>query len=106
MAARIRKGDTVVVIAGKDKGRTGKVLEVRPRDERVVVEGINMVRRHVKPSVADPQGGIKSREAAIHVSNVALRDPKTGAATRVGFKVLDDGRKVRIAKRSGVQIDV
>jgi large subunit ribosomal protein L24 len=79
---------------------------VRPRDERVVVEGINMVRRHVKPSVADPQGGIKSREAAIHVSNVALRDPKTGAATRVGFKVLDDGRKVRIAKRSGVQIDV
>ena len=106
MAARIRKGDTVVVIAGKDKGRTGKVLEVRPRDERVVVEGINMVRRHVKPSVADPQGGIKSREAAIHVSNVALRDPKTGGATRVGFKVLDDGRKVRIAKRSGVQIDV
>jgi large subunit ribosomal protein L24 len=106
MAARIRKGDTVVVIAGKDKGRTGKVLEVRPRDERVVVEGINMVRRHVKPSVADPQGGIKSREAAIHISNVALRDPKTGAATRVSFKVLDDGRKVRIAKRSGVQIDV
>jgi large subunit ribosomal protein L24 len=106
MAARIRKGDTVVVIAGKDKGRSGKVLEVRPRDERVVVEGINMVRRHVKPSVADPQGGIKSREAAIHASNVAIRDPKTGQATRVGFKVLDDGRKVRIAKRSGVQIDV
>ena len=106
MAAKIKKGDTVIVIAGKDKGRSGKVLEVRPAAERVVVDGVNLVKRHTKPSMADPQGGVKTMPAALHVSNVAMRDPKTGQATRVGFKVLEDGRKVRIAKRSGVQIDV
>ncbi|MBI1249852.1 MAG: 50S ribosomal protein L24 [Alphaproteobacteria bacterium] len=106
MAAKIKKGDSVIVLAGKDKGREGRVLEVRPVDQRVLVEGVNMVKRHTKPSYADPQGGVKEREAALHISNVALRDPKTGKATRVGFKTLDDGRKVRVAKGSGVQIDV
>jgi large subunit ribosomal protein L24 len=106
MAAKIKKGDTVIVIAGKDKGRSGRVIEVRPSEDRVVVEGVNMVRRHVKPSMADPQGGIKAREAAMHVSNVAMRDPKTGKPTRVGFKTTADGRKIRVAKGSGVEIDV
>jgi large subunit ribosomal protein L24 len=106
MAAKIKKDDTVIVLAGKDKGRTGKVLKVLPAADRVVVEGVNMIKKHVKPSMADPQGGIKSQEAALHISNVALRDPKTGKATRVGFKTLDDGRKVRVAKGSGVTIDV
>ena len=109
MAAKIRKGDTVIVLAGKDKGNSGKVLEVRPREDRVVVEGINLVKRHTKPDMANPNGGVISKEAAIHVSNVAIRDPKTGKATRVGFKVVGEGaqqRKVRIAKGSGVQIDV
>jgi large subunit ribosomal protein L24 len=106
MAARIRKDDVVVVLAGKNKGAVGKVLKVFPDAERVIVENVNVVARHVKPSIADPQGGIKRQEASIHVSNVALRDPKTGKATRVGFKTLPDGRKVRVAKGSGVQIDV
>ena len=109
MAARIRKDDTVVVIAGKDKGRTGKVVRVLTADDRVVVEGVNMIKRHTKPDMAHPNGGVVSREAPIHISNVALRDPKTGKATRVGFKVVGEGakqRKVRIAKGSGVQIDV
>lgn len=106
MAARIRKDDVVVVIAGKDKGRTGRVIKVMPKDERVLVEGVNMVKRHTKPDIAHPQGGVIAKEAAIHWSNVALRDPKTGKPTRVGFKVNDKGRKVRIAKGSGVEIDV
>ncbi|MGE0830002.1 MAG: 50S ribosomal protein L24 [Hyphomonadaceae bacterium] len=106
MPAKIKKGDTVIVIAGKDKGKSGRVLEVRPSDERVVVDGVNLVKRHLRPSMADPQGGVKTQPAAIHISNVAMRDPKSGEATRVGFKTLDDGRKVRIAKRSGVEIDV
>lgn len=106
MAAKIKRGDTVIVLAGKDKGRSGRVLKVMPAENRVVVEGVNMARKHVKPSMADPQGGVKSVEAPLHVSNVAMRDPKTGEATRVGFKVLENGEKVRIAKRSGVQIDV
>jgi large subunit ribosomal protein L24 len=109
MAAKIKKGDTVIVLAGKDKGRSGRVLEVRPQEERVVVEGVNLVKRHLKPSMADPQGGVKTREAAIHISNVAIRDPQSGGPTRVGFKFVGEGagrRKVRIAKRSGVQIDV
>lgn len=106
MAARIRKDDTVVVIAGKDKGRTGKVLKVLPKEERVVVEGVNMIKRHTKPDMANPNGGVVSREAALHISNVALRDPKTGKPTRIGFKVNDKGRKVRVAKGSGVEIDV
>ncbi len=105
MAAKIKKDDTVIVLAGKDKGRTGKVLKVFPTADRVLVEGVNMIKKHVKPSMSDPNGGIKQQEAALHVSNVALRDPKTGKATRVGFKTLEDGRKVRIAKGSGVTID-
>jgi large subunit ribosomal protein L24 len=104
MAARIRKGDTVVIIAGRDKGKSGKVLEVRPDDNRAVVEGVNLIKRHTKASMGDPQGGIKTREAAIHLSNVALRDPSTGKPTRIGFKVNDKGLKVRVARRSGVEI--
>jgi large subunit ribosomal protein L24 len=106
MAARIRKDDTVIVIAGKDKGASGKVLKVLVKEERVVVEGVNLVKRHTKPDIAHPQGGVVSREASLHLSNVALRDPKTGKPTRVGFKVNDKGRKVRVAKGSGVEIDV
>jgi large subunit ribosomal protein L24 len=106
MAAKIKKGDTVIVLSGKDKGNVGKVVRAIPTEDRVVVEGVNVVARHVKPSVADPNGGIKRFEAPIHLSKVAIRDPSTGKATRVGFKTLPDGRKVRIAKGSGVQIDV
>jgi large subunit ribosomal protein L24 len=106
MAAKIKKGDTVIVLAGRDKGRQGRVMDVMPREKRVVVEGVNMVKRHTKPSMGAPQGGVIAKEAPIHVSNVAMRDPKTGKATRVGFKTLDDGRKVRVAKASGVTIDV
>ncbi|MFT3726572.1 MAG: 50S ribosomal protein L24 [Terricaulis sp.] len=109
MVARIRKDDTVIVLAGKDKGRSGKVLKVLTKEDRVVVEGVNMIKRHTKPDMANPNGGVISKEAAIHVSNVALRDPKTGKPTRVGFKTVGEGtsaRKVRIAKGSGVQIDV
>jgi len=106
MVARIRKDDTVIVIAGKDKGRSGRVLKVLPSEERVVVEGVNMAKRHTKPDVANPQGGVIAKEASLHISNVALRDPKTGKPTRVGFKVNDKGRKVRVAKGSGVEIDV
>jgi large subunit ribosomal protein L24 len=106
MVARIRKDDTVIVIAGKDKGRSGRVLKVLPTEERVVVEGLNLAKRHTKPDVANPNGGVISKEASIHLSNVALRDPKTGKPTRVGFKVNDKGRKVRVAKGSGVEIDV
>ena len=106
MAARIRKDDTVIVIAGKDKGRSGRVLKVIPSEDRVVVEGVNLAKRHTKPDMANPQGGIIAKEAPLHISNVALRDPKTGKPTRVGFKVNDKGRKVRVAKGSGVEIDV
>jgi large subunit ribosomal protein L24 len=106
MAARIRKGDTVIVLAGKDKGKSGRVLEVRPDADRAVVEGVNTVRKHTKPSMSDPQGGVKTKEASIHMSNIALRDPQTGKATRVGFKTNAKGVKVRVAKRSGVEIDV
>ena len=104
MAAKIRKGDKVVVLAGKDKGKTGEVVEVRPSEERAVVRGVNMVRRHTKQS-AQSEGGIIAKEAAIQLSNIAIADPKDGKATRVGFKILDDGRKVRFAKRSGDVID-
>jgi large subunit ribosomal protein L24 len=109
MAARIRKDDTVIVLAGKDKGRSGKVIRVMPDDDRVLVDGVNMMKRHTKPDMANPNGGVISKPAPIHISNVALRDPKTGKATRVGFKTVGEGaqrRKVRIAKGSGVQIDV
>jgi large subunit ribosomal protein L24 len=106
MAAKIKKGDTVIVLAGKDKGRSGQVLKVLPDEGRVVVQGVNMVKRHVKPSMTDPQGGVKEKEASLHVSNVAMRDPSSGGPTRVGFKVRADGEKVRVAKKSGVEIDV
>ena len=104
MAAKIKKGDKVVVLAGRDKGRDGEVLEVMPKDERAIVRGINMVKRHTKQSQTE-QGGIISKEATIHLSNLAIADPKTGKPVRVGFKVLEDGRKVRVAKGSGELID-
>ena len=100
MAAKIKKGDRVVLLTGKDKGKQGAVLRVLPKDERVVVEGLNMVQRHTRPTQADPQGGIKHKEASLHVSNVALVDPKTGGPTRVGFRIEGD-KKVRFAKKSG-----
>ena len=106
MVARIKKDDTVVIIAGKDKGRSGKVLMVMPKEDRVVVEGLNMVKRHTAPNITHPIGGVVSKEAPLHISNVALRDPKTGKPTRVGFKTNDKGVKVRVAKGSGVEIDV
>ncbi len=107
MAAKIKKGDTVIVIAGRDKGRTGEVIEMRREDGRVLVRGVNMVKRHQRQTAAQ-EGGIVSKEASIHVSNVALADPKDGKPTRVGFKLVgkdDDRKKVRFAKRSGVEID-
>ncbi len=104
MAAKIRKGDKVVVLTGRDKGRSGEVVEVRPDDARALVRGINMVKRHQKQS-ASQQGGIISKEGTIHLSNLALADPKDGKPTRVGFKLMKDGKKVRVAKRSGVEID-
>jgi large subunit ribosomal protein L24 len=107
MAAKIRKGDKVVLLTGRDKGRTGEVFEVRPDDNRVMVRGINMVKRHQKQT-AQQEGGIISKEAPVHLSNVAIADPKDGKPTRVGFKFVgtgEDRKKVRIAKRSGVEID-
>jgi large subunit ribosomal protein L24 len=106
MVARIRKNDTVIIIAGKDKGRSGRVLAVMPKEDRILVEGINMMKRHTAPNVTHPNGGVISKEAPLHASNVALRDPKTGKPTRVGFKTNDKGVKVRVAKGSGVEIDV
>jgi len=103
MAAKIRKGDPVVVLAGKDKGRTGTVTKVFPKEQRVLVAGINMVQRHTRPSQGDPQGGIKNKEAPIHLSNVAVVDSK-GKPTRVGFRV-DGDKKVRIAKTTGEVIN-
>jgi large subunit ribosomal protein L24 len=104
MAAKIRKGDKVVVLTGRDRGRTGEVIEVRPDEGRALVRGVNMVKRHQKQS-AQQEGGIISKEAPIHLSNIAYADPKDGKATRIGFKVLADGKKIRIAKRSGAEID-
>jgi large subunit ribosomal protein L24 len=104
MAAKIKKGDKVVVLTGRDKGRTGEVIEVRPDENRALVRGINMVKRHQRQT-AQQEGGIISKELPIHLSNLAIADPKDGKPTRVGFKILADGRKVRIAKRSGVEID-
>ncbi len=106
MAAKIKKGDHVLVIAGKDKGKKGEVLKMFPKEERVLVSGVGMVKRHTRPTQADPDGGIKQFEAPIHISNVAAIDPKTSKATRVGFKTLKDGKKVRVAKKSGEVIDV
>ena len=104
MAAKIRKGDRVVVTTGRDKGKTGEVRSVTPDEGRAIVAGVNLVRRHTRQT-AQTEGGILTKEAPIHLSNLAIADPKTGKPTRVGFKVLDDGRKVRVAKRSGDLID-
>jgi large subunit ribosomal protein L24 len=104
MAAKIKKGDRVIVTTGRDKGRSGEVIEVRPTENRALVRGVNLVRKHQKQTARD-EGGIISKEAAIHLSNLALADPKDGKPTRVGFKVLENGTKVRVAKRSGDQID-
>ncbi|MBV8963415.1 MAG: 50S ribosomal protein L24 [Hyphomicrobiales bacterium] len=104
MAAKIKKGDKVVVLAGRDRGRNGEVIRMFPTEQRALVRGVNMVRRHQKQS-AQAEGGIISKEASIHLSNLAIADPKDGKATRVGFKFLEDGRKVRFAKRSGDLID-
>ncbi len=104
MAAKIRKGDKVIVLTGRDRGRSGEVIEVRPDDARALVRGINMVKRHQRQS-ANQQGGIISKEGPIHLSNLAVADPKDGKPTRVGFKVIKDGKRVRVAKRSGVEID-
>jgi len=104
MAAKIKKGDKVIVLSGRDKGRSGEVIEVRPSESRALVRGVNMVRRHQRQTAA-LQGGIISKEAPLHLSNLAIADPKDGKPTRIGFKFLKDGRKVRIARRSGEAID-
>lgn len=104
MAAKIKKGDRVVVLTGKDAGKSGDVLRVFPQDDRALVQGVNVAKRHTRQS-AENEGGIISKELPIHLSNLALEDPKDGKATRVGFKILEDGRKVRFAKRSGEVID-
>jgi large subunit ribosomal protein L24 len=103
-AAKIKKGDRVVVLSGKDKGKHGEVVRSLPKDMKVVVSGVNVVTRHKKPSQADPQGGLVRSEAPIHVSKVAIEDPKTGKPTRVGFRI-ENGQKVRVAKRSGEVIN-
>ena len=104
MAAKIKKGDKVVVLTGRDKGKTGEVIQILPAENKALVRGINMVRRHQKQSQTQ-EAGIVSKEAPIHLSNIAIADPKDSKATRVGFKVQDDGTKVRVAKRSGDLID-
>ena len=101
---KIKKGDHVVVITGKDKGKKGEVLKVMPEENRAIVKGVAMIRRHQKQTAAQ-EGGIIAKEAAIHISNLAVEDPKDGQPTRVGYKFLKDGRKVRFAKRSGETID-
>ncbi|MEM6535240.1 MAG: 50S ribosomal protein L24 [Pseudomonadota bacterium] len=106
MAAKVKKGDKVIVLAGRNKGVEGEVLKVLKADERVLVRGVNVVKRHTKPTQDDPQGGIKTFEAPIHMSNVSLIDPRDGKPTRVGFKTDEHGRKTRFAKRSGESIDV
>lgn len=104
MAGKIKKGDRVVVLTGRSKGRTGEVLKMIPKEDRAIVQGVNVVKRHTRPTQTT-QGGIVDKEASVHVSNLALVDPDSGKPTRVGFKFLDDGRKVRFAKRSGEIID-
>jgi large subunit ribosomal protein L24 len=104
MAAKIKKGDKVVVTTGRDKGRTGEVVQVMPKEERALVRGVNMVKRHQRQTM-NQEGGIISKEAPVHLSNLDYADPKDGKPTPVGFKVLDDGHKVRFAKRSGELID-
>jgi large subunit ribosomal protein L24 len=105
IGARIKKGDRVIVISGRDKGRKGEVLKVMTKEDRALISGVNMVKRHQKQS-ARAQGGIVNKEAPVHLSNIAHVDPKSGEPTRIGFRVLGDGRKVRFAKKSGEVIDV
>ncbi len=105
MAARIRKGDTVVVITGADKTKRGEVLSVRPKDNRAVVQGVNIAKRHTKPQGMSQPGGIIEREATIHLSNLMLINPKTDKPTRVGFRILEDGRKVRVTRPGGEVIE-
>ena len=101
---KVKKGDKVVVLAGRDKGKSGEIVKVFPDQNRAIVQGVNIVRRHQKQSTSQ-EGGIVSKEATIHISNLAIEDPKDGSPTRIGYKILDDGRKVRFAKRSGELID-
>ncbi len=101
---KIKKGDNVVVISGRDKGKTGEVLRVFPAEARAVVQGVNIARRHTKPRMGEP-GGILEKELPIHISNLAHIDPQSGRPTRVGYRFLEDGRKVRVARRSGEVID-
>jgi large subunit ribosomal protein L24 len=101
---KIKKGDEVVVLTGRDRGKKGEVLRVLPKESRVLVQGVNMIKRHTRPSAGNA-GGIVDKEAALHVSNVAHADPKDGRPTRIGYKLLTDGRKVRVARRSGEVID-
>jgi large subunit ribosomal protein L24 len=105
MAARIKKGDKVVVIAGASKGSRGEVLQVFPKDSRAIVQGVAIARRHTKPKGMGQPGGIVEREAAVHLSNLALIDPSTDKATKVAFRMLDGGRKIRVARKSGTAID-
>ncbi|WP_114009109.1 50S ribosomal protein L24 [Cohaesibacter intestini] len=104
MAAKLKKGDRVIVLAGKDKGKSGEIVQVMPAEERAIVRGINMVKRHQRQAQGQ-EGGIVNKEASIHLSNLAMADPKDGKPTRVGFTVKEDGTKVRVAKRSGDVID-
>ncbi|MBV8754671.1 MAG: 50S ribosomal protein L24 [Hyphomicrobiales bacterium] len=104
MAAKIRKGDNVIVLSGRDRGRRGEVIQVMPAEGRALVRGIHMVKRHQRQTAAQ-DGGIISKEASVHLSNLAIADPKDGKPSRVGFKIMPDGKKVRVAKRSGVEID-
>ncbi|HEV3397100.1 MAG TPA: 50S ribosomal protein L24 [Xanthobacteraceae bacterium] len=104
MAAKIRKGDKVIVLAGRDRGRSGEVVQVMPAEGRALVRGIHMVKRHQRQT-ASQDGGIISKEAPIHLSNLAIADPRDGKPTRIGFKFMADGKKVRVAKRSGAEID-
>jgi large subunit ribosomal protein L24 len=104
MAAKIKKGDKVIVLAGRDKGKSGEVLQVLPGEQTAFVRGVNLVKRHQRQS-AKTEGGIVSKEASIHLSNLAVSDPKDNVPTRIGFKILEDGRKVRFAKHSGDLID-
>ena len=104
-AAKIRKGDKVVVLSGRDKGKTGEIVSALPKDGKVVVSGVNIATRHKKATQDNPQGGLERREAPMHVSKVAIIDPKDGKATRVRFETAKDGKKVRVAARSGEKID-
>jgi large subunit ribosomal protein L24 len=104
MAAKIRKGDRVIVLSGRDRGRSGEVVQVMPAEDRALVRGIHMVKRHQRQT-ASQDGGVISKEAPIHLSNLAIADPKDGKPTRIGFKLMADGKKVRVAKRSGAEID-